>query len=101
MAFVMYSEAEPTLGAHTHAHAHGFYGGHGCEIIVRGIGFVHPCIQFQNGVKLLGCREYTNQEAHRAEARDSERLYLSDPTETWCRRVIHITQFLNTRTQFE
>ena len=36
------------------------------------IGFVHPCIQLQIGVKLLGCREYANQEALRAEASDSE-----------------------------
>ena len=56
-------------------HAHGFWvgmgamllfvGGHGCDIIVHewawvGIGFVHPCIQLQIGVKLLGCKEYTN-----------------------------------------
>jgi hypothetical protein len=43
-------EHSPTLGAHTHAH--GFW---------VGIGFVHPCIQFQIGVKLLGCMEYANQ----------------------------------------
>jgi hypothetical protein len=36
-------------------------------------GFVHPCIQLQIGVKLLGCREYTNQEALRDEANNSER----------------------------
>jgi hypothetical protein len=56
-------------------------GGHGCDIIVHewawvGIGFVHPYIQFQIGVKLLGCREYTNQEALRAEASNSERLFI-------------------------
>jgi hypothetical protein len=28
-------------------------------------------------------------------------LYLSDPTKSWCRRVIHITHFLNTWAQFE
>ena len=53
-------------------------GGHGCEVIVHGrawlgIGFVHPCIQLQIGVKLLECRQYANQEALRAEANDSER----------------------------
>jgi hypothetical protein len=37
-----------------------------------GIGFVHPCIQLQIRVKLLGCREYANQEALRAEAIDNE-----------------------------
>jgi hypothetical protein len=26
-----------------------------------GMGFVHPCIQLQIGVKLLGCMEYANQ----------------------------------------
>jgi hypothetical protein len=41
-----------------------------------GIGFVHPCIQFQIGVKLLGYREYTNQEALRAEAIDSLQLFI-------------------------
>jgi hypothetical protein len=66
----------PTLGAHTHAHAHGF-----CDVIVHGwawvgIGFVHPCIQLQIGVKLLGCREYANQEALRAEASDNKRPFI-------------------------
>jgi hypothetical protein len=37
-----------------------------------GMGFVHPCIQLQIGVKLLGCREYANQEVLQAEAIDSE-----------------------------
>ena len=37
-----------------------------------GMGFVHPYIQFQIGVKLLGCREYANQEALWAEAIDTE-----------------------------
>jgi hypothetical protein len=41
-----------------------------------GIGFVHPCIQLQIGVKLLGCREYANEEALRAEANDSERPFI-------------------------
>jgi hypothetical protein len=73
----------PTLGAHTHAHAHAHpcpwvLGGYGCDIIVYGwawvgIGFVHPCIQLQIGVELLGCREYANEEAVRAKASDSER----------------------------
>jgi hypothetical protein len=57
----------PILGAHTHAHGFWvgmgamllFMGGHGCDIIVHG--FVHPCIQLQIGVKLLGCRVYANQ----------------------------------------
>ena len=50
-------------------HTHGFWVGmHGCDVIVHGwawvgIGFVHPCIQLQIGVKLIGCREYANQEA--------------------------------------
>jgi hypothetical protein len=51
-----------------------FMGGHGwawvryyCSWV--GIGFVHPCIQLQIGFKLLGCREYANQEALRAEAK--------------------------------
>jgi hypothetical protein len=41
-----------------------------------GIGFAHPCTQFQIGVKLLKCREYANQEALRAEANDNERLFI-------------------------
>ena len=45
--------------------------------IARGVfGFVHPCIQLQIGVKLLGCKEYANQEALRAEANDSERPFI-------------------------
>ena len=45
--------------------------------VARGVfGFVHPCIQLQIGVKLLGCREYANQEALRAEANDSERPFI-------------------------
>jgi hypothetical protein len=56
-------------------------GGHGCDIIVHGwpwvgIGFVHPCIRLQIGVKLLGCREYANQEALWTEASDSERPFI-------------------------
>jgi hypothetical protein len=34
------------------------------------------CIQLQIGVKLLGCREYANQEALRAEVSDSERPFI-------------------------
>jgi hypothetical protein len=56
-------------------------GGHGCDIIVHewawvGIGFVHPCIQLQIGVKLLGCKEYANQAALRVEANDNERSFI-------------------------
>ena len=40
------------------------------------IGFVHPCIQLQIGVKLLGCREYANQEVLRVEANNSERPFI-------------------------
>jgi hypothetical protein len=55
--------------------------GHGCDIIVHGwtwvgIGFVHPCIQLQIGVKLLECRDCANQEALQAEANDNERLFI-------------------------
>jgi hypothetical protein len=41
-----------------------------------GIGFVHPCIQLQIKVKLLGCMEYANQEALRVEASNNERLFI-------------------------
>jgi hypothetical protein len=72
-------------------HAHGFWVGMGTVLLfmsghgwawVRyscsqvGIGFVHPCIQLQIGVKLLGCREYANQEALWAEANDNERPFI-------------------------
>jgi hypothetical protein len=58
-----------------------FMARHECDIIVHGwawmgIDFVHPCIQLQIGVKPLGCREYANQEALRAEASDSERPFI-------------------------
>jgi hypothetical protein len=39
-----------------------------------GIGFVHPYIQFQIEVKLLGCRLDDNQEALRAEANNNDDL---------------------------
>jgi hypothetical protein len=77
-----------------------------CNVSWVGIGFVHPCIQLQIGVKLLGCREYANQEALRAEASDNVRPFIC-PIQPrlgvggWCRWVMHITQFLNTWTQFE
>ena len=61
-------------------HAHGFWvgmgsillfmGGHGFDIIV------HPCIQLQIGVKILGCKEYANQEVLRVEASDNERPFI-------------------------
>jgi hypothetical protein len=56
-------------------------GGHGCDIIVHwwawvGIVFVYPCIQLQIGVKLLGCKEYANQETLWNEANDSERPFI-------------------------
>jgi hypothetical protein len=72
-------------------HAHGFWvgmgamllfmGGHECDIIIHGwawvgIGFVHPCIQLQIGVKFLGCSEYANQEALQDEAGDIERPFI-------------------------
>jgi hypothetical protein len=41
-----------------------------------GIGFVHPYIQLQIGVKLLGCREYANQEALRAKATANQRPFI-------------------------
>ena len=44
-------------------HTHGFW---------VGMGFVHPYIQLQIRVKLLGCREYANQEALWVEANDNE-----------------------------
>ena len=37
---------------------------------------VHPYIQLQIGVKLLGCKEYANQEALRDEANDNERPFI-------------------------
>jgi hypothetical protein len=80
-----YTEQSPTLGAHTH----GFWVGMGAMLLFMGWGvgmgaillfmgghgghsFVHPCIQLQIGVKLLGCREYANLEVLRAEANDNE-----------------------------
>jgi len=57
-------------------HAHGLWVGMGAVIIHGwawvGISYVHPCIQLQIIVKLLGCKEYANQETLRAEASDSE-----------------------------
>ena len=41
-----------------------------------GMSFVHPYIQLQIRVKLLGCKEYANQEALRVEAIDNERPFI-------------------------
>ena len=46
-------------------HTHGFWVGMGAMLLFMGghgwawvgIGFVHPCIQLQIGVKLLGCKK--------------------------------------------
>jgi hypothetical protein len=66
-------------------------GGHECDVIIHGWawvgmgailffmgghGFCVSCIQLQIGVKLLGCKEYANQEALRAEAIDNERPFI-------------------------
>ena len=79
------------MGAHTHAHAHGFWVGMGAMLLFMGgrgwarvrfycswvgMGFVHPYIQLQIGVKLLGFKEYANQEALRTEANDNERPFI-------------------------
>jgi hypothetical protein len=57
-------------------HTHGFWVGMGAMLlIVHGWASV-LCIQLQIGVKLLGCREFANQEALRAEANDSERPFI-------------------------
>jgi hypothetical protein len=42
------------------------------HVVHGAFGFVHPCIQLQIGVKLLGCKEYVGQEALWAEASDNE-----------------------------
>jgi hypothetical protein len=55
-------------------HTHRFWVGMGAMLLFmggygrtwEGINFVHPCIQLQIGVKLLGCKEYANQKALRA-----------------------------------
>jgi hypothetical protein len=41
-----------------------------------GIDFMHPYIQLQIGVKLLGRKERANQEVLRAEASANERLFI-------------------------
>jgi hypothetical protein len=62
-------------------HAHGFRVGMGAMSLFMGghrwaLVLCIPYIQLQIGVKLLVCREYTNQEALRAEANDIERLFI-------------------------
>jgi hypothetical protein len=62
----------PTLGAHAHAHPCPWVlGGHGWASIL-----CIPYIQLQIGVRLLGCREYTNQEAFRTETNDNEQPFI-------------------------
>jgi hypothetical protein len=51
-------------------------GGHGWDMGGHGWAWVHACIQLQIRVKLLGCREYANQEALRCEASDNERPFI-------------------------
>jgi hypothetical protein len=99
-------QQSPTLRTHTHAHAHahGFWVGTVSYYYSWvGIGFVHPCIQLQIGVKLLGCTEHANQEALRAEANDNERPFICpiQPRLGVGEYVIHITQFLNPHAQSE
>jgi hypothetical protein len=81
-------KAPPTRALHwvpmpMPTHAHGFWVGMGryyCSWVGMGphhvtrgaINFVHPCIQLQIRVKLLGWREYANQEALQAEANNNE-----------------------------
>jgi hypothetical protein len=62
-------------------HAHGFWVGMGAMLLfMGGHGWVLvlciPCIQLQIGLRLLGCREYANQEAHWTEANNSERPFI-------------------------
>jgi hypothetical protein len=71
---MMRLDHSPTLGAHTHAH--GFWVGMG-EILLfmRGHGWALVlCIPASSSKSesILGCREYANQEALRAEANDNE-----------------------------
>ena len=81
---IIFGEVQsPTLGAHTHAampmptHTHGFWRAWvRCYGSWVGMGFVHPYIQLQIGVKLLGFKEYANQEALRTEANDNERPFI-------------------------
>jgi len=49
-----------------------FMGGHGWASVLC----ISAFIQLQIGVKLLGCREYANQEALWAEANDNERPFI-------------------------
>jgi hypothetical protein len=90
-------------------HAHGFWVGMGAMLLFMGgrgwawvgIGFLHPCIQLQIGVELLGCREYANKEALQAEANDNERPFICPIQPRLGVGVIHTTQFLITWAQFE
>jgi hypothetical protein len=96
-------EAKPYIGWPMPTHAHGYWGRCYCSWVGMGehqfCASLHPT---PNRSQLLGCMEYANQEALRAwSLRQWTTFYLSDPTKTWCRRVIHITQFLNTWAQFE
>jgi len=54
----------------------GFWVRMGAMLLVMGGHQFCACIQLQIRVKLLGCREYANQEALWAEASDIERLFI-------------------------
>jgi hypothetical protein len=97
-------DQSPTLGAHTHAHAHPypwvwvgmcaillFMGGHGWAWVL--------CIPASNSKSKSNFLDAVNTLTNKRfglKPRQWTTFYLSDPTKTWCRRVIHIKQFLNT-----
>ena len=67
------SHQSPTLGAHAHAHTHGFWVGMGAILLGMGghrfYASLHPA---PNWSQTFGCREYANHKALQVEASDSE-----------------------------
>jgi hypothetical protein len=79
--------------AHTHAHAHAYpypwvLGGHGWAWVL--------CIPTSNSKSESNFSDAVNmltKKRFELKPRQWTTFYLSDPTKTWCRWVIHITQF--------
>ena len=96
------SHQSPTLGAHTHGFWVGM-SGYGCDIIVHGWASVLciPASNFKSESNFPDARNMLTKKHSELKSRQWTTFYLSDPTKTWYRWVIHITQILSTWAQFE
>jgi hypothetical protein len=87
-----YIYQSPTLGAHTHGFWVGMSGHRICASL-------HPAPNWSQTSRMQGIRWPRSTPGW--SQRQWTTFYLPDPTKIWCRRVTHITQFLNTWALFE